>query len=76
MQPLSADKPGDGVHPFSAFTSSVCQLRPFSRGEVVVETSDPMAYPKIYPNYLSDACRTICRYAWFSRPISALSTMN
>jgi choline dehydrogenase len=40
MQPLSADKPGDGVHPFSAFTSSVCQLRPFSRGEVVVETSE------------------------------------
>jgi len=54
MQPLSADKPGDGVHPFSAFTSSVCQLRPFSRGKVVVESSDPMAYPKIYPNYLSD----------------------
>ncbi|MCP4387777.1 MAG: choline dehydrogenase [Gammaproteobacteria bacterium] len=54
MQPLSADKPGDGVHPFSAFTSSVCQLRPYSRGEVVVETSDPLAYPKIYPNYLSD----------------------
>jgi len=54
MQPLSADKPGDGVHPFSAFTSSVCQLRPYSRGEVVVETTDPLAYPKIYPNYLSD----------------------
>jgi len=54
MQPLSADKPGDGVHPFSAFTSSVCQLRPFSRGEVVVESNDPLAYPKIYPNYLSD----------------------
>jgi len=54
MQPLSADKPGDGVHPFSAFTSSVCQLRPHSRGHVVVETSDPLAYPKIYPNYLSD----------------------
>src|SRR6185437_14219178 len=29
MQPLSADKPGEGAHPFSAFTSSVCQLRPF-----------------------------------------------
>ena len=54
MQPLSADKPGDGVHPFSAFTSSVCQLRPHSRGEVVVESTDPLAYPKIYPNYLSD----------------------
>jgi choline dehydrogenase len=54
MQPLSADKPGDGVHPFSAFTSSVCQLRPWSRGEIRVESPDPFAYPKIYPNYLSD----------------------
>jgi choline dehydrogenase len=32
MQPLSADKPGEGAHRFSAFTSSVCQLRPHSRG--------------------------------------------
>jgi choline dehydrogenase len=54
MQPLSADKPGDGVHPFSAFTSSVCQLRPWSRGEIRVESPDPLVYPKIYPNYLSD----------------------
>ncbi len=54
MQPLSADKPGDGVHPFSAFTLPVCQLRPYSRGRVVVESSDPIAHTKIYPNYLSD----------------------
>jgi choline dehydrogenase len=54
MQPLSADKPGDGVHPFSAFTSSVCQLRPHSRGEIRIRSNDPMQYPAIYPNYLSD----------------------
>jgi len=54
MQPLSADKPGDGVHPFSAFTSSVCQLRPHSRGHVVIKSGDPLAYPEIHPNYLSD----------------------
>jgi choline dehydrogenase len=54
MQPLSADKPGDGVHPFSAFTSSVCQLRPYSRGHVTVTSPDPLAYPEIHPNYLSD----------------------
>ncbi len=54
MQPLSADKPGDGVHPFSAFTSSVCQLRPHSRGHVTVTSPDPLAYPEIHPNYLSD----------------------
>jgi len=54
MQPLSADKPGDGVHPFSAFTSSVCQLRPQSRGEIRINSADPMEYPSIFPNYLSD----------------------
>ncbi len=54
MQPLSADKPGDGVHPFSAFTSSVCQLRPHSRGEIAIRSSDPLAHPSIQPNYLSD----------------------
>jgi choline dehydrogenase len=53
MQPLSADKPGEGVHPFSAFTSSVCTLRPESRGSVEIESNDPLQYPKITPNYLS-----------------------
>lgn len=32
FQPLSADKPGIEMHPFSGITSSVCQLRPESRG--------------------------------------------
>lgn len=54
MQPLSADKPGDGAHKFSAFTSSVCQLRPHSRGSIEIKSSDPLAYPRIFPNYLSD----------------------
>ena len=53
MQPLSADKPGDGVHPFSAFTMSVCNLRPESRGEVSIHSSNPKDLPKITPNYLS-----------------------
>lgn len=55
MQPLSADKPGEGAHPFSAFTSSVCQLRPFSRGHVSITSSDALVYPAIVPNYLADA---------------------
>ena len=54
MQPLSADKPGDGAHKFSAFTSSVCQLRPHSRGHLEIVSRDPMEYPAIHPNYLSD----------------------
>lgn len=53
MQPLSADKPGEGPHRFSAFTASVCQLRPESRGYVRVKCADPKQYPSIQPNYLS-----------------------
>jgi choline dehydrogenase len=53
MQPLSADKPGEGAHKFSAFTSSVCQLRPASRGSVKLKSPDPLDYPGIHPNYLS-----------------------
>lgn len=53
MQPLSADKPGEGVHPFSAFTTSVCQLRPHSRGSIKIRSADPHEYPSIQANYLS-----------------------
>ncbi len=54
MQPLSADKPGEGPHRFSAFTSSVCQLRPYSRGRIEIRSPDPLVHPAIHPNYLSD----------------------
>ncbi|MCC4263283.1 choline dehydrogenase [Oceanimonas baumannii] len=59
MQPLSADKPGEGVHPFSAFTASVCQLRPHSRGRIRIISADPHQYPSIQANYLSaeEDCR-------------------
>ena len=53
MQPLSADKPGDGPHRFSAFTASVCQLRPESRGSINIVSPGPLVHPKIEPNYLS-----------------------
>ncbi len=53
MQPLSADKPGDGVHPFSAFTMSVCKLRPDSRGEIYINSNKPEDPPTIITNYLS-----------------------
>ena len=55
LQPLSASSPGEGLHKFSAFTSSVCQLRPESRGRIVLTSPDPTAYPAIHPNYLSTA---------------------
>ncbi len=53
IQPWSADSPGQGVHPFSAFTASVCQLRPESRGEIRLKNADAKTYPAIHPNYLS-----------------------
>jgi choline dehydrogenase-like flavoprotein len=53
FQPLSLDKWGEGLHPFSAFTASVCNLRPSSRGHVHAVSPDPAAPPAIQPNYLS-----------------------
>ncbi len=53
IQPLSADKPGEGLHRFSAFTASVCQLRPESRGRIVPRSADPAVPPAIHPNYLA-----------------------
>ncbi|MEO8101142.1 MAG: GMC family oxidoreductase N-terminal domain-containing protein [Betaproteobacteria bacterium] len=53
VQPLSLDKFGDPPHPFPAFTSSVCNLRPESRGFVRIQGTDPHQYPVIQPNYLS-----------------------
>ncbi|UTW53089.1 choline dehydrogenase [bacterium SCSIO 12827] len=53
VQPWSADSPGEGTHRFSAFTLSVCQLRPESRGDIRLSSPDPFAHPTIRPNYLS-----------------------
>jgi len=53
VQPLSLEKFGEGLHPFPAFTASVCNLRPTSRGEIRLESPDPFAPPVIDPNYLS-----------------------
>jgi choline dehydrogenase len=53
IQPLSLDKFGDPLHPFPAFTASVANLRPSSRGSVRIKSSDPLAAPAIRPNYLS-----------------------
>jgi choline dehydrogenase len=53
FQPLSLDKWGEGMHPFGAFTASVCNLRPTSRGRVGLASPDPAAPPVIAPNYLS-----------------------
>nr|WP_261841615.1 choline dehydrogenase [Aliamphritea ceti] len=53
LQPLSADKPAEGTHRFSAFTASVCQLRPTSTGHIELKSNNPAEYPAIHPNYLA-----------------------
>ncbi|MEX2480992.1 MAG: GMC family oxidoreductase N-terminal domain-containing protein [Gammaproteobacteria bacterium] len=53
VQPLSLDKFGESLHPFSAITPSVCNLRPSSRGEVGLKSPDPEAAPAIRLNYLA-----------------------
>ena len=53
VQPLSLDKFGDPLHTFPAFTASVCNLQPTSRGFVRLRSADPSAAPVIKLNYLS-----------------------
>ncbi len=55
VQPLSLDKFGDPLHRFPAFTASVCNLRPTSRGQVRIGSADPRAKPIINCNYLATA---------------------
>jgi choline dehydrogenase len=53
IQPLSLDKFGEALHPFPAFTASVCNLRPTSRGHVRIRNAEPGAHPEIRLDYLS-----------------------
>lgn len=53
IQPLSLDKFGEDPHPFPAFTASVCNLRPTSRGTVRIRDGKAGEPPLIRPNYLS-----------------------
>jgi choline dehydrogenase len=50
--PFSAEGPGQGLHPFPGVLLSVCQLRPESRGEILIRSPDPREHPSIRPNYL------------------------
>jgi choline dehydrogenase-like flavoprotein len=52
VQPLSLEAFGGGLDPFPAFTASVCNLRPQSRGRTAIASADPTAAPSIRPNYL------------------------
>lgn len=53
VQPLSLERFGEPLHDFPAFTASVCDLRPQSRGEVCLSGPRLQDAPLIRPNYLS-----------------------
>lgn len=53
VQPLSLDAFGEPLHSFPAFTASVCNLNPTSRGSVRIKSARFEDAPAIAPNYLS-----------------------
>jgi len=53
VQPLSLDAFGEPLHSFNAFTASVCNLNPTSRGTVHIKSPHFKDAPAIAPNYLS-----------------------
>ena len=53
VQPLSLDAFGEPLHDFNAFTASVCNLNPTSRGTVRIRSNRFEDAPVIAPNYLS-----------------------
>ncbi len=53
LQPLSLDRFGEPLHAFPAFTASVANVQPTSRGYVRLHSADPANAPLIAPKYLS-----------------------
>jgi choline dehydrogenase len=55
VQPLSLPAFGEPLDRFDAFTASVCNLNPSSRGHVRITSADAAQPPAIQPCYLSTA---------------------
>ena len=53
VQPLSLEAFGQPLHTYNAFTASVCNLNPTSRGQVRIRSAQSTDAPLIAPNYLS-----------------------
>ena len=53
VQPLSLEAFGEPLHDFDAFTASVCNLNPESRGQVHLRSPESTQAPVIRPNYLA-----------------------
>lgn len=59
------------LHPGHGYSCHVCVLRPYSRGEVFLQSADPMAPPGIDPKFLSDDrdLKTLIKGAKMTRQI-------
>lgn len=75
---FSSDRPAEGLHKFSGFTQNVCQLRPESRGALLLKSPDPMQAPAIHPNYLASELdrRTLLAGLRIGRKIAAEPSMR
>ena len=85
VQPLSLPKFGEPLHPFPAFTASVANLRPTSRGALSLKSADPAQPPAIAPELFVDAGRPPRRRAirsalpgqsWLSRRCKNMRRSN
>ncbi|MBC7502662.1 MAG: choline dehydrogenase [Herminiimonas sp.] len=75
---VSAEHAAGKVHAFSGCTYSVCQLRPDSRGQVAIRSTDPFEAPSIQPNYLSTERdrRTTIAGVRFAQRVAATAPMK
>jgi choline dehydrogenase-like flavoprotein len=53
VQPLSLDRFGEPLHQFPAFTASVCNVQPTSRGHIRLKSPNAAEAPAIAPHYLT-----------------------
>jgi choline dehydrogenase len=77
VQPLSLDKFGDPLHRFPAFTASVCNLRPTSRGSVEIASRNATDAPRIAPHYLStpEDCKIAAQALRLTRRIVSMPAL-
>jgi choline dehydrogenase len=75
---LSAEMAGAKTHPWSGCTFSVCQLRPTSRGTVMIKSPDPFAAPAMRPNYLATEldCRTMVEGVKVARRLARTGALS
>jgi choline dehydrogenase len=76
--PLSTDMPGEPLHDFSGFTTAAVQLRPESRGTVMIKSADPREAPAIMTNYLSTEtdCQVVVEALRVARTVAASPSMQ